>query len=78
MLILYNLDAILAVSYRVRSSRGVEFRRWASIVPSAPTGRNVFPGNFIDGGILPPSPNGANRISLGQRPRNKSHNRIEP
>lgn len=28
----YNLDAILAVGYRVRSSRGVQFRRWASTV----------------------------------------------
>ena len=28
----YNLDAILAVGYRVRSKRGVEFRRWASTV----------------------------------------------
>ncbi|MCW4454953.1 virulence RhuM family protein [Flavobacterium sp. MXW15] len=27
---LYNLDAILAVGYRVRSPRGVQFRRWAS------------------------------------------------
>jgi len=26
----YNLDAILAVGYRVRSARGVEFRRWAT------------------------------------------------
>jgi hypothetical protein len=26
----YNLDAILAVGYRVRSVRGVQFRRWAS------------------------------------------------
>ena len=26
----YNLDAILAVGYRVRSPRGVQFRRWAS------------------------------------------------
>ena len=26
----YNLDAILAVGYRVRSQRGVQFRRWAS------------------------------------------------
>ena len=25
----YNLDAILAVGYRVRSPRGVQFRRWA-------------------------------------------------
>ncbi len=29
---LYHLDAILAVGYRVRSSRGSEFRRWASTV----------------------------------------------
>ncbi|MER1941101.1 virulence RhuM family protein [Castellaniella sp. FW104-16D08] len=28
--LLYNLDAILAVGYRVRSPRGVQFRRWAS------------------------------------------------
>lgn len=26
---LYNLDAILAVGYRVRSPGGVQFRRWA-------------------------------------------------
>ena len=32
-LTLYNLDAILAVGYRVRSPRGVQFRRWASTVP---------------------------------------------
>jgi hypothetical protein len=29
---LYNLDAILAVGYRVRSPRGVQFRRWATSV----------------------------------------------
>ncbi len=29
---LYNLDAILAVGYRVRSPRGVQFRVWASSV----------------------------------------------
>ena len=29
---LYNLDAILAVGYRVRSPRGVQFRRWAGSV----------------------------------------------
>lgn len=28
----YNLDAILAVGYRVRSHRGAQFRRWASTV----------------------------------------------
>lgn len=31
-LTLYNLDAILAVGYRVRSRRGVQFRSWASTV----------------------------------------------
>lgn len=31
-LTLYNLDAILAVGYRVRSPRGVQFRRWAGTV----------------------------------------------
>lgn len=31
---LYNLDAILAVGYRVRSLRGVQFRRWATTVLS--------------------------------------------
>src|SRR5690606_4879058 len=28
----YNLDAILAVGYRVRSPRGTQFRRWATTV----------------------------------------------
>ena len=28
----YSLDAILSVGYRVRSARGVQFRRWASTV----------------------------------------------
>ncbi len=31
-LTLYNLDAILAVGYRVRSKRGAQFRRWATTV----------------------------------------------
>ncbi len=29
---IYNLDAILAIGYRVRSPRGVQFRRWANTV----------------------------------------------
>ena len=29
---LYNLDVILAVGYRIKSSRGIKFRRWASSV----------------------------------------------
>ena len=29
---IYNLDAILAVGYRVRSPRGTQFRRWATTV----------------------------------------------
>jgi hypothetical protein len=28
----YNLDAILSVGYRVRSPRGIQFRRWATTV----------------------------------------------
>ena len=28
----YNLDMVLSVGYRVKSSRGIEFRRWASKV----------------------------------------------
>ena len=28
----YNLDMVLSVGYRVKSSRGVEFRRWANTV----------------------------------------------
>lgn len=27
----YNLDVIISVGYRVKSQRGVQFRRWASI-----------------------------------------------
>lgn len=29
---MYNLDAILAVGFRVRSSRGAQFRRWANTI----------------------------------------------
>ena len=28
----YNLDVIISVGYRVKSNRGVEFRRWANFV----------------------------------------------
>lgn len=28
----YNLDMVLSVGYRVKSSRGIEFRRWANKV----------------------------------------------
>jgi len=35
----YNLDMILAIGYRVRSPRGVQFRRWAS---SALKERNIW------------------------------------
>ena len=28
----YNLDVIISVSYRVKSQRGIEFRRWANKV----------------------------------------------
>lgn len=29
---LYNLDAILAIGYRIRSPRGVQFRKWANTI----------------------------------------------
>ena len=32
----YNLDAILAVGYRVRSKRGTQFRKWATEAPGVP------------------------------------------
>lgn len=28
----YNLDVIISVGYRVKSSRGIQFRRWANAV----------------------------------------------
>ena len=31
----YNLDAILAVGYRVRSARGTAFRQWATVTRPA-------------------------------------------
>lgn len=33
-IVIYNLDAILSVGYRVRSARGAQFRRWATTVLS--------------------------------------------
>ena len=29
----YHLDVVLSVGYRVRSDRGIQFRRWATTVP---------------------------------------------
>ncbi|MGB3919641.1 RhuM family protein [Methanothrix sp.] len=37
----YSLDMILATGYRVRSHRGVQFRRWATEKGSIPCGRQV-------------------------------------
>lgn len=39
----YNLDVIISVSYRVKSKRGVEFRRWAN---------NVLRKYILDGYFL--------------------------
>jgi hypothetical protein len=33
---IYNLDVIISVGYRVKSQRGVEFRRWATSVLKEP------------------------------------------
>ena len=44
---LYNLDAILAVGYRVRSPRGVQFRRWASTILKEATQKPL--GNILWG-----------------------------
>lgn len=40
---LYSLDAILAVGYRVRTPRGVQFRRWAGAVLTAYFNPASFP-----------------------------------
>jgi hypothetical protein len=37
----YNLDMILAVGYRVRSPRGIQFRQWAT---TQPVGWAAMPG----------------------------------
>ncbi|WP_235558265.1 RhuM family protein [Sphaerimonospora mesophila] len=34
--LVYNLDMILAVGYRVRSPRGIQFRQWANTTPPQP------------------------------------------
>ena len=40
----YNLDAVLSVGYRVKSPRGVEFRRWANgVLCERLTGRPAAP-----------------------------------
>ncbi len=41
----YNLDAILAVGYRVRSERGTQFRRWATFIRF--NDRNVLDGKGV-------------------------------
>lgn len=28
----YNIDVVLSVGYRVKSNRGIQFRRWANLV----------------------------------------------
>ncbi len=40
----YNLDAILAVGYRVRSARGTQFRQWAT----ARLGEYIVKGHAVD------------------------------
>lgn len=44
----YNLDAILSVGYRVKSPRGVEFRRWANgVLCERLTGRPAAPAPAV-------------------------------
>lgn len=38
---LYNLDVIISVGYRVKSHRGVQFRRWANSVPKDTTQKGM-------------------------------------
>ncbi len=38
----YNLDMILSVGYRVKSSRGVEFRRWANSILKEYASKRLF------------------------------------
>ena len=38
---LYNLDVIISVGYRVKSHRGVQFRRWANSVPKDTTQKGI-------------------------------------
>jgi len=51
----YNLDAILAVGYRVRSLRGTQFRRWATERLSKPRDDSVdcFHANCSETRALP-------------------------
>lgn len=61
----YNLDAILSVGYRVKSPRGVEFRRWANGVlrerltghPAAPAPKPVVHAPAPARPSLPWNPN---------------------
>lgn len=48
----YNLDAILAVGYRVRSLRGTQFRRWAT----ERLREYLIKGFTMDDGVFPDDP----------------------
>lgn len=45
----YNLDVIISVGYRVKSQRGVEFRRWANAVLK----QYILNGYAINQNVLP-------------------------
>lgn len=40
----YNLDAIIAVGYRVKSQKGQDFRKWANVIIK----NHILRANFID------------------------------
>ena len=78
---LYNLDAILAVGYRVRSPRGVNmnpgFQPFVSAghqTPRALPWAGMAPGLWPSESDTPPSAKKARlHTSLGQRPRKGDH-----
>lgn len=60
----YNLDAILAIGYRVRTPRGMQFRRWTNTVLTS-TCIKVSCSNSLEDGAM----NKSSKFSLEVRER---------